>query len=94
MGRFWLCTLLYTDSQTIRAVDLHLSSPLISGIPNAGIIEGLRTIVGLTQNQILIMPSRGATIRRKLRKIDPFKPIELARRAQEQFIAVNDAIQR
>ena len=38
--------------------------------------------------------ARGAMIRRKLRKTDPFKPIEFARRAQEQFSEVNDAIRR
>jgi len=33
-------------------------------------------------------------IRRKLRKKDPFRPIEFARQAQKQFAEVNAAIQR
>ena len=37
---------------------------------------------------------RGAIIRRQLRKTDPFKPIEFARKAQEQFIETNAAIQK
>ena len=37
---------------------------------------------------------RGAIIRRRLRKADRFKPIELARWAQEQFVEANSAIQR
>jgi len=36
----------------------------------------------------------GAMIRRKLRKKDPFRPIEFARQAQKQFAEVNAAIQR
>lgn len=35
----------------------------------------------------------GALIRMRLRKVDPFRPIELARKAQEMFINVNRAIQ-
>ena len=37
---------------------------------------------------------RGAIIRRKLRKTDPFRPIEFARQAQKQFMEVNAAMQR
>ena len=33
-------------------------------------------------------------IRRKLRKSDPFKPVQLARKAQDNFIEVNHAIQQ
>jgi hypothetical protein len=36
----------------------------------------------------------GAVIRRKLKKIIPFKPIEFARWGQEQFIAANLALQK
>ena len=36
---------------------------------------------------------RGALIRMKLRKVDPFRPIELARKAQGMFVEANKAIQ-
>lgn len=59
----------------------------------------LYTITGLRQRwtafkEGLSIIYGGAMIRRKLRKTDPFKPIEFARRAQEQFSEVNDAIRR
>jgi large subunit ribosomal protein L45 len=34
-----------------------------------------------------------ATIRRKLRKVDPYLPIEFARRVQDMFVATNAALQ-
>ena len=37
---------------------------------------------------------RGALINRKLRKVDPYRPFEFARRAQEQFVQANEAIQK
>ena len=37
---------------------------------------------------------RGAMIKRKLRKVDPYRPIEFARKAQEQFVRTNEAIQK
>lgn len=40
----------------------------------------------------LLFPS-GAIIKRKLKKIEPFKPIKFARWAQEQFIETNRALQ-
>ena len=36
---------------------------------------------------------RGGIIKRRLKKIDPFKPREFARRAQEQFVEVNKALE-
>lgn len=41
-----------------------------------------------------LLVHRGAVIRRKLRKIEPFQPIIFAQRAQEMFVEVNSAIQR
>ena len=35
-----------------------------------------------------------AMIRRKLRSVDPFRPVEFARRAQEMFVATNAALQQ
>ena len=37
---------------------------------------------------------RTATIRRKLRKVDPFRPVTFAKLAQQQFVDVNTALQR
>ena len=37
---------------------------------------------------------RGAMIMRSLRKLDPFRPKNFARKAQEQFVMTNDAIQK
>ena len=37
---------------------------------------------------------RGALIKRRLKKIAPFRPIEFAQLAQQKFIDVNKAIQR
>lgn len=34
----------------------------------------------------------GAVIKRKLKKIEPFKPVKFARWAQEQFTKTNNAI--
>lgn len=35
-----------------------------------------------------------AMIRRKLRSVDPFRPVQFARRAQEMFVATNAALQQ
>lgn len=47
-------------------------------------------------NVIITFPnySRGGLIRMKLRKVDPFRPVQLARKAQEMFVAANKAIQQ
>lgn len=37
---------------------------------------------------------RTATIRRKLRKVDPFRPVAFAKLTQQQFIDVNTSLQR
>ena len=37
---------------------------------------------------------RGALIKRKLRKVDPYRPREFACKAQEQFVRTNEAIQK
>ena len=42
----------------------------------------------------VVFSFRGALIKRKLKKIEPFRPIEFARWAQQSFINVNNAIQR
>ena len=39
-----------------------------------------------------VLYGRGAVVRRKLKKVDPFRPIEFARWAQDQFAAVNQSI--
>ena len=41
---------------------------------------------------MLVLYGRGAVVRRKLKKVDPFRPIEFARWAQDQFAAVNQSI--
>ena len=41
-----------------------------------------------------IFIDRGALIKRKLRKVDPYRPREFARKAQEQFVRANEAIQK
>lgn len=41
-----------------------------------------------------LLVDRGAVIRRKLRKVEPFQPVGFAQRAQEMFIEVNNAIRR
>ena len=33
-------------------------------------------------------------IKRKLRKIDPYRPKEFARKAQDMFVRTNEAIQK
>ena len=37
---------------------------------------------------------RTAMIRRRLRKVDPFRPVEFAKATQQQFIDTNAALQR
>ena len=42
----------------------------------------------------VVFVCRGAIIRGKLKKIEPFKPMEFARAAQQQFTDVNKAIRQ
>ncbi len=48
----------------------------------------------VTNRFVCLFVYRGAIIKRRLRKVDPFRPVAFARKAQEQYIRVNLALKK
>ena len=87
---------LATDQFISTYIPLEKSSkaPLYTRLVNtiASVVECYHALIHCMP--FLITTYRGALINRKLRKVDPYHPFEFARRAQEQFVRANEAIQK